>query len=273
MHAGVEASSPDGNVQDWRSHPRLLRHAKSFQNHQDQGGVLLRYNRCAKSLPVEHLLRFSVHVAAWVALLPTELASKSMYTGGQEISAALVLARYLRLRGTAKLKLEAAQQTNLRSLLIRLLGLNGTEGLDLQDTNTLKLLKIALGHVRTILHDVEWASIKSSEQWRTLACAAGVELSNDTVNINIRITERDKCASSSSALPSVVSANAGIQSSKRSQLVGDKGGVETRTCSEGTKKLREMENTLQTTRYNNFPMSANKLRVWRCLATSAGTSS
>jgi len=97
MYYVSTAALPDCDVEDWRSHPRLLRHLRKFQRHPDQAKLLHTYLHQTKSLERKELLRHTVHVAAWVALLPMKKAQKAV--GAKGVSAVLVLARLLQRCG------------------------------------------------------------------------------------------------------------------------------------------------------------------------------
>eukprot|EP00928_Gymnodinium_smaydae_P078036 TRINITY_DN6162_c0_g1_i8.p1 TRINITY_DN6162_c0_g1~~TRINITY_DN6162_c0_g1_i8.p1 ORF type:complete len:498 (-),score=20.16 TRINITY_DN6162_c0_g1_i8:253-1746(-) len=97
MVASEVCASPEGDAHSWRQHPRLLRHSKTYQGHHDRPGVLLRYYRYVESHSDDDFLRYAVHVAAWVALLPSKLATESMLCGDLELSPVLVLAKYVSL--------------------------------------------------------------------------------------------------------------------------------------------------------------------------------
>lgn len=58
----------------WQDHPRLQRHVHRLQAHQDSSAVIERYRCKASVLSRQELLRYTVHVAAWVALLPRQSA-------------------------------------------------------------------------------------------------------------------------------------------------------------------------------------------------------
>lgn len=84
-------------VDDWRTHPRLQRHVRSFQNH-DAGSVLRRYARLSTTVSNKTLLRMMCHAGAWTALLPGDDAVRAV--GEDCLSPALLLAQLLRLRMT-----------------------------------------------------------------------------------------------------------------------------------------------------------------------------
>jgi len=60
---------------DWSSHPRLQRHVRLFRGHKCQAAVLSRYAKARFTLGQEALQRHACHVAAWVALLPVDMAA------------------------------------------------------------------------------------------------------------------------------------------------------------------------------------------------------
>ena len=69
------APAPKGGAaaEEWRRHPRLQRHFRSFDASANQAAVLGRYRRLAAGASDrEPLFRETTHVAAWVALLPLE---------------------------------------------------------------------------------------------------------------------------------------------------------------------------------------------------------
>ena len=69
------APPPKGGAaaEEWRRHPRLQRHFRSFDASANQAAVLGRYRRLAAGASDrEPLFRETTHVAAWVALLPLE---------------------------------------------------------------------------------------------------------------------------------------------------------------------------------------------------------
>ncbi|CAE8649226.1 unnamed protein product, partial [Polarella glacialis] len=99
-------SNGEATVEDWKTHPRLQKHAQRFLDSPDPGRVLSRYSGQAQNLNPEKLLRIAVHVGAWVALLPLDQAAAS--PGGREEdvgqpSPVQLLAQILRLRGRAKI--------------------------------------------------------------------------------------------------------------------------------------------------------------------------
>lgn len=69
----------------------------------------------------------------------------------------------------ATLQLQAATQTRLRHLLLRLLGASGGGGLDLGDPGTCTLLLRPLERLRHLLRDQKVSKLASSRQWSALA--------------------------------------------------------------------------------------------------------
>ena len=73
--AVAPAPSGGAGAEEWRRHPRLQRHFRSFDASANQAAVLGRYRRLAAGASDrEPLFRETTHVAAWVALLPPEAA-------------------------------------------------------------------------------------------------------------------------------------------------------------------------------------------------------
>ena len=99
-------SNTNTAVEDWKTHPRLQKHAQRFLDSPDPGRVLSRYCARAQQLDCEKLLRIAVHVGAWVALLPLEQAAaapKGEEADVSQPSPLQLLAQILRLRGRAKI--------------------------------------------------------------------------------------------------------------------------------------------------------------------------
>jgi len=89
----AECAAPSGDLEAWSQHPRLQGHLHRFEN-ADKERVLARYQRVASSLTGSPLLRHTVHVGAWVALLPVEHESLP--------ACVRLLAALLRLRGRCR---------------------------------------------------------------------------------------------------------------------------------------------------------------------------
>eukprot|EP00929_Paragymnodinium_shiwhaense_P066402 TRINITY_DN33302_c0_g1_i3.p1 TRINITY_DN33302_c0_g1~~TRINITY_DN33302_c0_g1_i3.p1 ORF type:complete len:121 (-),score=18.68 TRINITY_DN33302_c0_g1_i3:102-464(-) len=68
----TEQPAPESTAEDWEGQPRLKRHVHKLLMARDPSAVLVRYRSCCESLEREVLMRYSVHVAAWVALLPDD---------------------------------------------------------------------------------------------------------------------------------------------------------------------------------------------------------
>ena len=69
------APAPEGGAEEWRRHPRLQRHLTRFCANENQEGVLGQCRRkAAGASDQEPPCRDMTHVAAWVALLPSEAA-------------------------------------------------------------------------------------------------------------------------------------------------------------------------------------------------------
>jgi len=91
-------SAPD-DLDSWRSHPRLQRHAQNYRMHEDHGKLLEKYAKNAVTLDRKTLLRCICHVGAWVTLLPID----NTIALARDRSPVLLLAQLLRMRGTGKL--------------------------------------------------------------------------------------------------------------------------------------------------------------------------
>eukprot|EP00933_Yihiella_yeosuensis_P038967 TRINITY_DN32916_c0_g2_i1.p1 TRINITY_DN32916_c0_g2~~TRINITY_DN32916_c0_g2_i1.p1 ORF type:complete len:658 (+),score=97.27 TRINITY_DN32916_c0_g2_i1:103-2076(+) len=91
-------------VVHWKQHPRLQKHLRRFYENADQASVLARYHSQASNFEPKQLLRATVHVAAWVALLPLHEATKCYKTldGKSQPSPVRLLAEMLKLRGRAR---------------------------------------------------------------------------------------------------------------------------------------------------------------------------
>merc|ERR1712224_211053 len=66
----AETSCPDGGVTEWRSHPRFKRHLRKFQRFSNPHAAFEKYRNNARECDRAALQRHTVHVAAWVSLLP-----------------------------------------------------------------------------------------------------------------------------------------------------------------------------------------------------------
>eukprot|EP00929_Paragymnodinium_shiwhaense_P080839 TRINITY_DN42196_c0_g1_i1.p1 TRINITY_DN42196_c0_g1~~TRINITY_DN42196_c0_g1_i1.p1 ORF type:complete len:572 (+),score=58.83 TRINITY_DN42196_c0_g1_i1:137-1852(+) len=91
----AEEPAPRASTDDWESHPRLQRHVQKLLQAGDPASVVARYRRCCETLDKKLLMRHSVHVAAWVALLPEDHPVLS--------SCADLLAKYLSARSRPQL--------------------------------------------------------------------------------------------------------------------------------------------------------------------------
>lgn len=80
----------DGDLEVWKTNDRLARHARKFQSHPDKAALLKRYEDMAEA---RGLLRYTCHVAAWVAMCPQSAANAYDERG---LSPAMLLARLLR---------------------------------------------------------------------------------------------------------------------------------------------------------------------------------
>ncbi|CAE8609130.1 unnamed protein product, partial [Polarella glacialis] len=67
-----EPPAPTAPALAWRTHPRLRRHVLKLCDHPEPTAVLQRYRRSAETFSHAELVRHAVHVAAWVALLPSD---------------------------------------------------------------------------------------------------------------------------------------------------------------------------------------------------------
>eukprot|EP00931_Biecheleriopsis_adriatica_P065109 TRINITY_DN39742_c0_g1_i1.p1 TRINITY_DN39742_c0_g1~~TRINITY_DN39742_c0_g1_i1.p1 ORF type:complete len:447 (-),score=49.23 TRINITY_DN39742_c0_g1_i1:146-1486(-) len=93
--------APIGGAATWRSHSRLQKHLRKFQNSQ-QAIVLQRYaNASTQPIARQQLLRYTCHAGSWVALLDPEDAARPR--GAEGDSPVSVLTKLLRNRGRGPL--------------------------------------------------------------------------------------------------------------------------------------------------------------------------
>lgn len=130
---------PDDDLLDsWRGSSRLQRHAQQFSIVQNPSVVLERYARSAASMDAKALARHTVHVAAWVALLPLERCVTAF--GVDRLSPVLLLTRLLRLlrgikmtawlRGSLRLVAERLRELGVGVTCTRRVSKGGSQLLD-----------------------------------------------------------------------------------------------------------------------------------------------
>mmetsp|Transcript_91975 Transcript_91975/g.297549 ORF Transcript_91975/g.297549 Transcript_91975/m.297549 type:complete len:555 (+) Transcript_91975:99-1763(+) len=140
-----ESDVPSGSYDEWRTHPRLVRHASLFAESSDQGALLARYHKKAgcssvRDSTMKQLKRHICHVGAWVALLPSHVAFGAVGVG--ELSPTKLLAQLLRRRG--KTPLTPWLRGILHLVALRLHEVHSEGKLSSQQSENWKELKRAL---------------------------------------------------------------------------------------------------------------------------------
>ena len=128
-------------------------------------GVIKRCRLAMQTLDPEAMLQTLVQVVGLMSpprKLPTDSKESAMAQLG-------------------KPEIQAAEQSQLREILLDMLGALGNGGLDLEDAGTLKLLKVPFACLQSFLTGVNLDVVRSSKQWAAIAQIVGCATSSDIV--------------------------------------------------------------------------------------------
>lgn len=114
-------------------------------------------------------------------------------------------------------ELRVANQTRLRTMLLKLLGRRGTGGLDLEDESTQRLLRIPFERLRSLTQDITLGNVMSYEQWIALADVVSPEHRRLTGS-RTKGAERGMARGGSYVPPSVLRQNLSVNTGVREFL-------------------------------------------------------